>query len=53
MANGKNGKIEYKVKASVSNTKNYHKIVIPGEALGQNIRWKQTVYLPGQKKGKA
>ena len=53
--NGKsNGvKVEYRVEAEVQNTKNFHKLIIPGQALGEAIRWRQTVYLPGQKRGKS
>jgi len=52
MAKKANGKVEYKVSVPVVNTKSCHKVTIPEKALGDAVRWRQSIYLPGQKSGK-
>ena len=48
-----NGKIQFRVTGNVTNTKSFHKVEVPGGGLGESVRWKQVLYLPGQKKGKS
>jgi len=48
-----NGKVQFKINTDVKNTKNCHKLEIPKESLGKDVRWKQVLYLPGQKRGKS
>jgi len=51
--NGKanNGKVTFPLSLPVQLTKNFYKVTIPGGTF-DNVRWNQSLYLPGQKAGK-